>query len=184
MIELWFRSAECEGEVDYLPFNEVLYAPHFLAYISSPSLPGSGSARTTHQASPKHQAMAYPQRLPRTNLPTTLLTLTILFTTPANALSVAKKAAIGISVGFGSLLMISLAAILYLKCSPKQKAERRARREAQGDFSSADAIEFHARENQRQWNVWDYDHNTVMAKKKALKEQRQANQHGPVETVA
>ena len=120
---------------------------------------------------------------PHPRLTTTLLYLALLLITPTHALTVAKKAAVGISVGFGSLLLISLAAILYLKCSPKRRAERVANRAAHGDVSTTEAIEFHERQATRNFNIWDYDHNAVMAKKKAIKEREQANGHGPVETV-
>lgn len=141
--------------------------------------------------------MAHPlQRLIPSKLTTSLFTLFLLFTTQASALSVAKKAAVGISVGFGTLLVISLASILYLKFSPQRRAERRAQqeRERHGEVTSDDVIEFHAREQQRNFNIWDYDHDKVMAKKKAAKEREQVlagvppppqqQQHGNVEMVA
>lgn len=137
--------------------------------------------------------MAYPLRQSLTLTAILLVLLNLI--TPTHALSVAKKAAVGISVGFGSLLLVSLAAILYLKFSPARRAERRAKRdqEAHGSVTDADAIEFHAREQQRNFNIWDYDHNKVMAAKKAAKEREQqaqtpkangAQEHGTVETVA
>lgn len=120
-------------------------------------------AGSTHRAFPLH-----------------LLTILLTLTTPTHALSVAKKAAVGISVGFGTLLLISLGAIMYLKFSPARRAERRAKREAGGEISNAEAIEFHARDGQRNFNIWEYDHDAVMAKKKAVREQ-QGRGHGAVE---
>lgn len=115
--------------------------------------------------------MAHPsQRLTSGSLIITAALLLAL-TTPTHALSVAKKAAVGISVGFGTLLIISLVAILYLKFSPQRRAERAARQ--RGEVTDADAIEFHAREQTRNFNIWDYDHKAVMAKKKAAKERQE-----------
>lgn len=120
-----------------------------------------------------------------TTTTTLILTLLLTLSTPVSALSVAKKAAVGISVGFGTLLLVSLGAILYLKCSPTRRAERAANRETQDHVvTDAEAIEFHERENRRNFNIWDYDHQAVMKKKQEIKDRQHAREHGTVETVA
>lgn len=117
---------------------------------------------------------------PTTSLTTRALSCILFllaFSTQANALSVGKKAALGIGISFGGILIITAVCMLYLKFSRRGRMERQARRENPG-LSHAEAIEMYARTQPKGFDIWNYDYKADKAKKKAAKLQQQ---HGVAE---
>ena len=124
--------------------------------------------------------MALPRR--STYLLLTAILYLATFVPATQALSVQKKAAVGISVGFGALLILAALGGSYL-IFYKRKARREARERgevefAQPKYTNKELIEMHARTAPKQFDIWGNNQPDLedVRRKKAAREAREAGQ--------
>ncbi|KAK3069759.1 hypothetical protein LTR53_011654 [Teratosphaeriaceae sp. CCFEE 6253] len=124
--------------------------------------------------------MAVSSRLMSACLLTLLLGLIAVPT--ADALSIQKKAAIGISVGFGTLLIMAAMGGTYLVFY-KRKARREARERGEVEmnvpkYTNKELIEMHAQTAPRGFNIWGDEQPDLdeVRRKMAARQQREQEQ--------